>query len=202
MRELSGKAWVWLGVGAVAVALVVAAVYTSGSDEGGWDALSGLGSGSAGGSDEATGGGSLGGPGALRPDGTSVIPTDVPQAGMRPTVSAPVAEGAKLVTITVPPQQTLAFVDAGRATADSEYAVTFRVYGKGSGGASVVIAVDDSKPAAGVAEAFDFRGRNVLARLSGRSAQVVVAGGQYTGTLVLRRQGEVLEPWLQDAKPK
>lgn len=196
--------WVWIGIGVLAALVVAGALWSAKSTEDGSPLFVGSGESSrtAGNGGDADGDAE---PSEAPPaDGTSKSASPTPQVPPVPTVAEPPAQGAVLVTITTPPAKTLAFIDAGVATPGSEYAVEFRVYGIGPGaaGSSVVVAIDKSTPAAGVAKPFAFTGRNVLLKLSSDAARVVDVGGAYTGTIKLREQEGMLEPWLVDARAK
>lgn len=198
----------WLGWGAVALVvlgIVIAAVVSANQRP------SGSGTGSDTGTPTATAGDSLsptGGaagasgttPGAAgSSNGTSSL-----SAGA-PTVSRPAAPGAKLVTITVPPAQTLAMISAKNASADSTYSVTFRPYGTGparAGSPSIIIVVDSSRPGAGVEKPYDFTGRNVLVAAPPDVSKTVSKGGRYRGVIVLKLEGDLLIPLLRDASPE
>lgn len=199
--------WIWIGIGVLAAAVVAGALWSAGKSDTGSPGLAGLGgsdgaagpNGSAGATLPAVGGKTTGD--APR---TSMSPTSAPQTPAAPTVSEPVAPGSKLVTITTPPERTLAFIDTDAATPGSSYTITFRVYGTGPGlaGTSLVVAIDKSTPAVGVAKPLDLNGRNVLVKVGAEARGVVEVGGTYTGTLVLREQEGTLEPWLVDAEAK
>lgn len=120
--------------------------------------------------------------------------------GTRPT--APVAEGSSLATISTPPEQTLAMVDASKLGADATYAITFSPFGYGppQGGTTVVIRIATAEPNNESAKAMDLNGRNMLAVL-GQQAEVA-AGGTYTGTLTFRPQGDLLIPVIADVAAK
>ena len=66
----------------------------------------------------------------------------------------------KLTNVGTPPPKTIAMIDADAATAGSLYDILFVPYGLGPAGASnrLVIAVKQSKPAAGGREAIRVRG--------------------------------------------
>lgn len=125
--------------------------------------------------------------------------TPTSQPAVAPT--KPVDEGAQLATVTTPPTHTLAMIERDRATANSTYSVVFKVYGFGPyGGAtsSLVVLVSTSQPAPGMAEPYDFSGRNVLCRLGAEEAKEVTLGGTYKGVITLKPSGDVLVPWLSD----
>jgi hypothetical protein len=129
-------------------------------------------------------------------DGATASGTD----GVAP--ADPADNGSALATITIPPVQTVAMIDADRATPGSRYTVTFSVYGYGppGGAGSLVIRVQSSTPIGDVEQPYDFVGRNVLARLTPASADLVKVGGLYSGTLTLQTSGTVLVPTLGDVR--
>jgi len=136
------------------------------------------------------------------PSGMTTGPAQPGQTapGTRPT--APVAEGSALATISTPPEQTLAMVDASKLDADASYTVTFSPFGYGppQGGRTVVIRITTAEADNDSAQAMDLNGRNILA-LIGQTADVA-AGGTYTGTLTFRPQGDLLVPVIANVTAK
>lgn len=120
--------------------------------------------------------------------------------GPRPT--DPVAEGATLGTISTPPPDTLAKIDAGKLAADAVYTVTFSPFGYGPplGGRTLVMRIDDAQPENESARAMDMNGRNVLA-LIGPGVDIT-KGGTYTGTLTFQSQGNLLVAVIGDVKAR
>ena len=136
--------------------------------------------------------------GAPAPSGSSESTMAVPT---NPTVEQPPAQGAELVTITVPPSKTLAMISADNATADSTYIVEFRPYGTGptrGATATLVVSISKSTPGETAAKPYDLTGRNVLVNLMPQAAETITFGGAYRGTITLRKDGDVLVPWLDD----
>lgn len=205
------KRWIAIVAGVALVALIVAAVVLSTRDDGASSA-----GGTATGTVDATGSvtGTATAAGTPQPPGTSGDPSGALPSGttggtdgsgasgthLPPTAPAP--DGAALTTVTAPPAQTLAMIDATRATAESTYDVTFQVYGYGPGGAqsSLVISVKRSSPIKQVEKAYDFTGRNVLVRLGPTGSGAIAVGGTYRGTITLKPDGSVLVPVLSDVR--
>ena len=147
----------------------------------------------------------IGGGNGLSDDGSNdagadvVAPVsgDLGQSSAQPTAPAPAGE--TLVTVSTPPANTLAMMDATKLNADALYEIVFSPFGLGraQGGGSLVISVSEATALNTSAEAFDFTGRNVLASVV-PGGVAVTDGGTYTATLAFRAEGDLLTPVLRD----
>lgn len=205
----AGKRWMWIGLAvAAAAALVVVALLTAQDRPPGGGASAPEGEATATGVPVAEASGT-----APSKPGTAPASPGAPQpapggsGSAQPPAStapaAPVDDGQRLATVTVPPSKTLAMIDSTKASADSTYRVTFKVYGYGPGGgdmSSLVVYVSASTPGKDVEKTFDLAKRNVLCRLNSAELAKVSVGGTYDGTITLRLSGGVLVPWLSDVE--
>lgn len=128
-----------------------------------------------------------------------------PSLAVRPT--APVPKGSKVTSISAPPTQTVGMLVVPKGFKGAQYAVTFRPYGWGPGGAAggrLVIRIDTSKAVDAGAKAYgkDFSGRNAIAFVVPSAAAAIKLGGTYTGQLLLRPQADVGVFYLLKATPK
>lgn len=197
------SALIWVIAAGLVLITVVAVLVATGTIGGegseGWSWLTGGGpSGSADTTD--SGNGAVPPPGSGQPGGSGQ-PSTSGQPGMgsagRPTETA--ADGSELTTITVPPDSTLAMINADRMPADARYVVTFRPYGFGpqTAGATLVVRITAAEVEGESASDIDFVDRNVLARLAPGEEPVTV-GGTYTAVLTFRPQGDLVVPYLSD----
>lgn len=105
-----------------------------------------------------------------------------------------------LKRVTTPPTHTTAFLDAKRYTVNSKYKVKFVPYGTGPSPSSLVIQVSTSEAVGKVAKPAQFAGRNLLVTVAKPGASLSVdKGGEYTGTVELLPQGDLLAPTLTSA---
>jgi hypothetical protein len=206
VRKKLDRKRVAIGVVVLCIAVAVGAVLLTRGDRP--LSLSGIAGGLGIGSSSTTVTPGNGSPGGAKTTTSTVVGKDHTKQSVAPSRSAdadvPAADGAKLVTITAPPAETLAMVSRDGATAGSEYTVVVRVYGWGPAAGSTrtaVVRVSESAPVGQVSKPFAFKGRNVLVRLDPDDADALARGGSYRGIILLRLTGDVLIPWLGDVVP-
>lgn len=109
----------------------------------------------------------------------------------RPT--RPAESGARLATITTPPDKTLAMLAADSIDESARYAITFRPYGKARlSSAGLVINIVTSTPLNDEAKDRSFANRNVFAAFGDKEATDIALGGTYRAELGFRKSGESL----------
>lgn len=121
--------------------------------------------------------------------------------------SKPAAAGEELKPLPAPPEKTLAMLSLDEGFSGAQYEITFEPFGYGPTGdeaARLVVLVSASKPLDAGAKALDrdFSGRNVALMTSRVIVREIAKGGQYTGTIEVRPQGDVGVLYLLDAKAK
>jgi hypothetical protein len=139
--------------------------------------------------------------GSTEPTVTAKPPVSPPPSGgSRPT--EPAASGSTLVTITAPPEATLAMIDAEKLAPDARYSIVFSPYGYGppQGGKTLVIHISTATAENESAKAMDFAGKNMLAVITPGGADTAV-GGTFNATLIFRMQGNALVPVVSDIRP-
>jgi hypothetical protein len=118
-----------------------------------------------------------------------------------PAPDQPARVGEPLKGLANMPPGTVAMLEPTAATAGSPYDVTFAPFGTGLQDASqveLVIKVLSSKPRDSGAKSFAFSNTNVLAVVSGGSADKVQKGGVYKATLIMVDRSGLLVPELSD----
>ena len=136
--------------------------------------------------------------GSITPPGTGTTPPSQNATGSaKPNVPAPT--GSALVTVTTPPEGTLAMIDASKLKSDAQYEIVFSPFGYGppQGGQTLVIRVTKAEAKNESASAMDFANRNMLAVLAAGD-DVAASGGSYKAKLTFRVQGDLLIPVIGD----
>lgn len=189
-----------IGIGAVA--LVVVALVVAGSvlgDSKGDDGTAAKGTAPQG--RESKGERNPGDPSDTRSEATSTAAEY--QKRVASATPEPVTKPTALTGVKVPPDRTVAFIDAARYSADTTYTVQFTPYGMGPGGDSLVVRITSSKPVGMVDRPFEFEGRNAIlsmARLDSKDR--IATGGKYSGEIRLVEQQGMLAPFLVSVKAR
>ena len=129
------------------------------------------------------------------PGGPSAAELAAQSAGDLAVPTEPCGEGVELPVLDAPPPSTLGLLALPAAFEVAELEVTFSPYGWGQGGpegCNLVIKVATAKPISGDTEDLeDISGMNVSAWTECAHGEILETGGQFAGTVEVRRQGNV-----------
>ncbi|MDH4140175.1 MAG: hypothetical protein OEV43_06340 [Coriobacteriia bacterium] len=124
--------------------------------------------------------------------------THPPGAGPAEQELAP--EGSELETLTAPPPKTLGLLTLPEGFTSATFRYTFSPYGWGPGGEQggrLIIKIVKAEPKDGDASEFkDYTGYNASLWVLPELVEKVKVGGTYSGTVVVREQGDVGVLWL------
>jgi len=136
--------------------------------------------------------------------GSTASPTTASPSNAPGAQGATLADGAKLTTVTVVPESTLAVITGDTASDGDRFAVVFRPYGWGptrQGGRGLVIRVDSSRRSSANESNLEFdAGQNMLVTVPDVVARGLDGGGSYRGVIVLYANAGALAPYLEEAR--
>lgn len=105
------------------------------------------------------------------------------------------AKGAPLPTLSTMPESTLSLIALPDSFESARFEVTFSPYGWGAGGPEgccLVITIQDVKKTSGdAADVTPIDGRNLSVWLDPADQEKLASGGEFDGTIEIRRQGNV-----------
>lgn len=129
------------------------------------------------------------------PAGPSAAELAAQSAGDLGVPAEPCGEGVELPLLDTPPPSTLGLLALPAGFEVAELDVTFTPYGWGQGGpegCNLVVSVATAKPASGDTEGLDdISGMNVSMWTECAHDEILKTGGQFAGTVEVRRQGNV-----------
>lgn len=128
------------------------------------------------------------------------LPASVTPPGAPTAVAAP---GSELTSLTAPPSRTIGMFAVPKGFTSARYAIVFKPFGwgpSGPGTGRLIAQIVSAKPLDEAAKslAHDLAGRNATLWVDAKGLKVVCLGGTYSGTLVVRGQGDVGVLYLED----